>query len=185
LFANRCKFALQQEQLGTAHAVAVAIERNLINENEMCAVIYGDNPLITATIISDLLNYTKESKSAAVTLAFQYDKPNAYGRIVTDEQGVFKKIVESKFATKEEKAITLCNSGIMAFAPSILQKYITKCLEPDVAFPQQELYLTRIIEICSAAGEKVSYFESQDHQLVIGVNTIEELESANQIFAKL
>jgi bifunctional N-acetylglucosamine-1-phosphate-uridyltransferase/glucosamine-1-phosphate-acetyltransferase GlmU-like protein len=51
-----------------------------------------------------------------VTLAFDYDKPNQYGRIITDEAGNFEKITEEKFATKEERQITLCNSGVMVFA---------------------------------------------------------------------
>lgn len=181
-FADRCKFVLQEEQLGTAHAVSVA--SNMINNDVMCAVIYGDNPLITPQIINDLFDHAKSSGSAVVTLAFQYDQPNAYGKIVLDSRANFTKIVESKFASDAEKAITLCNSGIMTFAPSILKKYLEQCLIPDNSSVQKELYLTKIIEICSSYGEKVSYFESQDHHLVLGVNTQEELIAANKLLVK-
>lgn len=111
-FENKCKFALQDKQLGTAHAVWVASA--LINNNIQNAVIYGDNPLITPEIIIELFNYLETSRSAIVTLAFEHEKPNAYGRIILDEKGNFKKIVEFKVATEPEKKIKLCNSGIMA-----------------------------------------------------------------------
>ena len=178
-FENKCKFALQDEQLGTAHAVWVASA--LINNNIQNAVIYGDNPLITPEIITELFNYLETSRSAIVTLAFEHEEPNAYGRIILDEEGNFKKIVEFKVATEPEKKIKLCNSGIMAFAPGILQKYLPDCINRSRNAHNSELYLTEIIEICSSAGEKVSYYTSKNHHLVIGINTQEELQAANEI----
>ncbi|GAB4165295.1 MAG: NTP transferase domain-containing protein [Rickettsiaceae bacterium] len=179
MFKDRCRIINQSEQLGTAHAVAVA--KGLFNKKENIGVIYGDNPLITHKIISGLFEHLEKTASKVVTLAFEYGKPNQYGRIVLDSQGNFQKIVEAKFATDVEKKITLCNSGIMAFAPGILEKYIDKCLVRDELNPSKELYLTKIVEICSAAGEKVSYYEASEHELVLGVNTQEELSNANSI----
>ena len=178
-FENRCSLVNQKQQLGTAHAVYVAKE--LFDKEQPIGVIYGDNPLITDKIIRNLFEYMEETSSKVTTLAFNYDKPNAYGRIVTDPKGNFLKIVESKFATDEEKNITLCNSGIMSFAPGILSKYIDECIKPDFNNPNKELYLTEIIEICAKYGEKVSYYVSKDHNLVLGVNTQEELKKANKI----
>lgn len=178
-FANQCKFALQNEQLGTAHAVWVASA--LINNNIQNAVIYGDNPLITPEIITELFNHLETSRSAVVTLAFKHEEPNAYGRIIQDAGGNFKKIVEFKVATDLEKKIKLCNSGVMAFAPGILQKYLPACINRSRNVNNSELYLTEIIEICSNAGEKVSYYTSKNHHLVIGINTQEELQAANDI----
>ena len=182
-FEQNCKLVHQKEQLGTAHAVAVA--KDLFDDQQYIGVIYGDNPLITSDIIEDLFKHLKNTNSKAVTLAFEYEKTNQYGRIVVDEQGNFQKIVETKFANDLEKKITLCNSGIMAFAPGILRQYIGKCLVADPKTPKKELYLTEIIEICSAHGEKVSYFKSNDHNLVVGVNTQDELASANSIIENI
>lgn len=180
-FEKNCILVNQEQQLGTAHAVAVAKKSF---HDQYIGVIYGDNPLITANIIEDLFQHLKDTNSKAVTLAFEYDKPNQYGRIVVDTNGDFQKIVETKFANEAEKQITLCNSGIMAFAPGILNKYIDKCLGADLSKPEKELYLTEIIEICAANGEKVSYFKSDDPSLVVGVNTRDELASANSIIEK-
>lgn len=179
MFSNRCKLVNQLEQLGTAHAVSVA--KDLFNDASNIGVIYGDNPLITPDIIKGLFDHLDKTNSSVVTLAFEYEKANQYGRIILDTTGNFQKIVESKFATDKEKRVTLCNSGIMAFAPGILTKYIDSCLVSSPNNLGKELYLTNIIEICALAGEKVSYYKSLDHELVVGVNTQSELENANSI----
>lgn len=181
-FSDKCTLVKQEEQLGTAHAVFVAKDK--FDPEQPIGVIYGDNPLITADIIQNMFDHMQETDSKAVTLAFEYDKPNAYGRIVVDSEGNFEKIVEAKFASPEEKKITLCNSGIMSFAPGILNKYIEACLKPDSGHPQKELYLTEIIEVCAQHGEKVSYYTSDNYNLVLGVNTQEELKNANSIIDK-
>ena len=181
-FADKCNLVRQGEQLGTAHAVYVA--KSQFDNTKPIGVIYGDNPLITSDIIQNLFNYMEKTNSKAVTLAFEFNKPNAYGRIVTDSDGCFKKIVESKFASPEEKEITLCNSGVMSFAPGVLGKYIEECLKPDSNTSQKELYLTKIIEICSQNNEKVSYYTSDNYNLVLGVNTQEELQNANSLIDK-
>lgn len=170
-----CKLVKQDQQLGTAHAVQVA--KNLFGKEEI-AVIYGDNPLISSDIIKELFSYLSNTNSAVVTLAFDYDQPNQYGRIITDAEGNFEKIIEAKFATSEEKKIILCNSGVMIFAPGILQQYIDYCVH-DSALLEKESYLTDIVEMCKKFGERVSYYKSQDHKSVIGINTQEELESVN------
>ncbi len=181
-FADRCEFVKQEEQLGTAHAVFVAKDK--FDSEKPIGVIYGDNPLITVETIQGLFDYMRDTDSKIVTLAFEYDKPNAYGRIVVDEEGNFEKIVESKFANPEEKKITLCNSGIMAFAPGVLNKYIDDCLDFGNGNTEKELYLTEIIEICARNKGKVSYYISDDHNSVLGVNTMEELQKANSIIDK-
>jgi UDP-N-acetylglucosamine pyrophosphorylase len=182
LFEEKCSFVKQEKQLGTAHAVAVA--KHKFDPKQPIGVIYGDNPLITAQIIQNLFDHMQDTNSQAVTLAFEFDKPNAYGRIVVDSNGDFQKIVESKFANSEEQKITLCNSGIMSFAPGVLGKYIEECMVKDTNNPEKELYLTEIIEICSKHEEKVSYYISNDHKLVLGVNTQEELQNTNSLINK-
>lgn len=174
---NGCKLAEQKSQLGTAHAVDAA--RDHMSDNKNIGVIYGDNPLITDDIISKLFAFMTEREAAVVTLAFEYDKENQYGRIIVDQDGNFVKIVEAKFASDDELKINICNSGIMVFAPSILQKYLPQCLKQDDDNPEKELYLTDIIEVCSNAGEKVDYYIPDDSERVLGVNTQDELKNAN------
>lgn len=173
-----CKFTLQKEQLGTAHAVQAA--ENLIDHSKYVIVIYGDNPLITSDIIHDLSSHLYHTEAAVCTLAFEREDPAQYGRIITDEVGNFVKITEFKDANDKEKKITLCNSGIMGFAPQILKKYLPLCLNPLIL--QKEFYLTRIIEICANNNEKVSYYLSPDSESVVGINTQAELRKVNKIF---
>ncbi len=178
-FKGQCKFILQEKQLGTAHAVSVADD--LIKDNANIGVIYGDNPLITSGIISGLFEHLETTQSALATLVFEHEKPNAYGRIITDKNGNFKKIVEFKLANEEERRVKLCNSGIMVFAPGILKKYLPHCLTVERKETGVELYLTELVQICSEKGEKVTYYTSKEHKLVVGVNTQEELAVANNI----
>jgi UDP-N-acetylglucosamine pyrophosphorylase len=180
-YKHLCKLALQESPKGTAHAVDAA--REYFSASKPIMVIYGDNPLITADIIQDLAKHQRSTNSAAVTLAFDRNDPAQYGRIVTDEHGKFLKIVEHKNATDMIRKITLCNSGIMVFAPGILQKYLPYCLEG--ADPATELYLTKIIEVCAHAGEKVTYFKAHNADLVLGVNTQEELLEAAMVLKNL
>lgn len=181
-YRNMSKFVLQSNPLGTAHAVYTALD--LVDNEKIVAVLYGDNPLITVSIISDLLEHLIVTNSAITTLSFKRDNPNEYGRIVTDECGNFLKIVEAKEANDEELAITICNSGIMAFGAGVLQKYLTAPFVENIG-AVKELYLTSLIEIAQKQGEKVSYFLSPYHNLVLGVNTKQELEEANQTLYKL
>lgn len=179
-YKNLCKLALQDSPKGTAHAVDAA--REYFDHNKPIMVIYGDNPLITADIIESLAHHQQSTNSAAVTLAFERENPAEYGRIVTDAKGNFLKIVEHKNANESERKITLCNSGIMVFAPGILQKYLPGCF--DESDPEMELYLTKIIEVCANASEKVTYFLAHDADLVVGVNTQEELLEAAKVLKK-
>ncbi len=173
------KLAKQEEPKGTAHATACALD--FISETDVVGVIYGDNPLINTKIISQLFDHLESSKSDCVTLAFENDSENQYGRIVTDARGEFKSIVESKFASPEQSKITLCNSGIMAFAPSALHKYLPFCLKHDESHPDRELYLTDIIEHCVKNGGKVDYYKTKNKYSVLGVNTQKELKIAEEI----
>lgn len=179
-YENMCRFVLQKEPKGTAHATHEAID--LIDPNKIVAVLYGDHPLITPSIINNLIDYLKSTNSALITLAFETENPAQYGRIITDEAGNFLEIVEFKNATQKEKEVKLCNSGIMAFAPGILHKYLSICMDAEHINP--EIYLTSMVKICKDQEEKVAYSLS-DHNLLIGVNTQIELLEANNIFDKM
>jgi len=177
-YENMCRFILQKEPKGTAHATYAAID--LIDENKTILVLYGDHPLITPSLMNELIENLKSSNSSLVTLSFERDDPACYGRIATDKNGEFLEIIEYKNATEEEKKIKLCNSGIMAFKPEILNKYLP--LFAANLKGNKEVYLTEIVKICRDKGEKVSYLVSDNHDLIVGVNTKDELAEANNIF---
>jgi UDP-N-acetylglucosamine pyrophosphorylase len=177
-YKNLCKFALQSQPNGTADAVYSAVD--LIDDNKTNLVIYADNPFISSSTILELLKHLESTNSSIVTLSFKRNDPGQYGRIITDEYEDFIKIVEFKNASDEEKKITHCNSGIMAFSPSILKKYLHLMIN-DAACLDAEIYLTKIIETAKNFGEKVSYLLSDNQDVIVGVNTKEELMAANKI----
>ena len=178
-YQSMCKLALQPAPLGTAHAAYVALD--LIDDKKDVAILYGDNPLITSDIIHSLFNHMVNTNSALTTLCFIREEHNQYGRIVTDANDEFLKIVEFKEATNEELAIKLCNSGIMVFKAGILRKYLNKMFLNPIDGIEKEIYLTSIVEIAKDNREKISYMLSPDHAEVVGVNTKQELEEANNI----
>lgn len=185
------KLALQTNPLGTAHAVYSAID--VIDASKLTVVLYADNPFITPEIIQKLLRHLVSTDSSLVTLAFNHQNPAQYGRIVTSEDGEFLKIVEFKDASESERAVTLCNSGVMVFAPNILNQYLPLCLrgsdfapgslkdtnQHNADYKSKEFYLTDMVEICKNNNHKVSYFIAPNSTLVMGVNTPEELDYAN------
>ncbi|WP_347938848.1 sugar phosphate nucleotidyltransferase [Rickettsia oklahomensis] len=179
-YEHMCRFVLQKEPKGTAHATYTAID--LIDENKIILVLYGDHPLITPKLIHELIDYLSLTNSALVTLSFERENPTWYGRIATDKNGDLLEIIEYKNASEEEKKIKLCNSGIMAFSIGMLNKYLP--LFATNITGNKEVYLTEIVKICKNHGEKVSYLLSTDHDLIIGVNNKHELEEANNIFSK-
>ena len=101
---------VQQEQLGTAHAVAQA--RAALEGFEGTAIVlYGDTPFISAETLEAL--QAERAKSDVVVLGFEAADPGRYGRLVT-KGDLLEKIVEFKDATEVERAIALCNSGVIA-----------------------------------------------------------------------
>lgn len=180
------KIVIQDVPLGTAHAIYCAID--LIDHEKDVAVIYADNPFIAPGIIKEMFNHLQSVDAAVTTLSFYCKVPNQYGRIITDKDGNFLKIVEFKYATEAEKKVELCNSGIMAFRSGVLQKYLQCCLEDasvDTVEHNVELYITNIIEVCVQRGEKVSHFLLSSDNIGVGVNTMEELAIANDLMNKL
>ncbi|AAU03917.1 sugar phosphate nucleotidyltransferase [Rickettsia typhi] len=178
-YENMCRFVLQEEPKGTAHATHAAID--LIDQNKIILVLYGDHPLITPTLMYELIDYLSIINAALVTLSFERANPAQYGRIAIDKHGNFLEIIEYKNASEEEKKIKLCNSGIMAFSSGILNKYLPLFANNNTNC-NQEIYLTEIVKICKNHGEKVSYLLSTDHDLIVGINTQSELKEANNIF---
>ncbi|WP_419234584.1 sugar phosphate nucleotidyltransferase [Rickettsia endosymbiont of Nabis limbatus] len=178
-YENMCRFALQKETKGTAHATHAAID--LIDENKTTLVLYGDHPLITPDLMNELVEYLNFSNASLVTLCFERDDPAFYGRISIDQNGEFLEIIEYKNATEEQKKIKLCNSGIMAFNPGILNKYLP--LFANDSRDNKEVYLTELVKLCKDNGKKVSYLLSDNHDLIVGVNTKNELLEANNIFS--
>lgn len=145
-----CKFAIQDEQKGTGHAVACGMEQ-LQGVAGDVLVVYGDTPLVQPSTLQTLL-HEKAAQRATIALAGIYlDDPTGYGRLVMQTEPYVLRIVEQKDASEEEKNIRWGWGGIMAFDADFLRQGLKK-LTPSPA--TGEYYLTALLEMATEAKEK-------------------------------
>ncbi|WP_044747327.1 bifunctional UDP-N-acetylglucosamine diphosphorylase/glucosamine-1-phosphate N-acetyltransferase GlmU [Bacillus alveayuensis] len=175
-----CEYALQQEQLGTAHAVMQAAPY-LENKQGTTIVVCGDTPLITAETIEALFKHHIDTNAKATILTAIADDPSGYGRIVRDEKGHVAKIVEQKDANEDELKITEINTGTYCFDNAYLFKAL-KNVSNDNA--QGEYYLPDVIEILKDQGERISAYQTNSFEETLGVNDRVALSKAEAIMKK-
>lgn len=174
---NRTSYALQEEQLGTGHAVRQA-EKLLTGKKGTTIVICGDTPLVTAESIQGMLALHNEKKAAATIMTAQMDDPKGYGRIVRDETGTVAKIVEQKDCTEEESRITEINTGTYCFDNEKMFSALGRVTNNNA---QQEYYLTDVIAILKKDQERIEGYTIQDADEGIGINDRIALAEAEQI----
>ena len=168
------EFAVQEEQLGTGHAVHQASPL-LTGEKGVVLVLAGDTPLIRpATLESLILAHRRERAAAAVLTAHVAD-PTGLGRIIRDEEGQIDRIVEEKDATGEQRALREINTSTYCFEPSLLLQALER-LTPENR--QGEFYLTDTIGILRRQGHRVADAAADIPQETTGVNTPEHLSAA-------
>jgi bifunctional UDP-N-acetylglucosamine pyrophosphorylase/glucosamine-1-phosphate N-acetyltransferase len=166
----------QTDRLGTAHAVLQARAPLDGVAQGTVLILYGDTPLITAETVRRMVQTREASGAGVVVLGFRPDEPGAYGRLVTDEQGL-QAIVEAKEATADQLAIDLCNSGVMAVDGAALFGWLDLV---DNANAKGEYYLTDIVALARADGRQCLVVEGDEEEL-IGVNSRVELAQAEYI----
>ena len=171
------RFALQNEQRGTGHAVMVCREE--LKPAGLLVVLYGDCPLLSAGTLRRLIDTQNRSGAAATLITTRLADPTGYGRILLDERGNVKAIVEQKAASPEQLAIDLINPGMYCFRSDLLWKHIG---EIGTANPAGEYYLTDMVEILTRAGHAVAAMESLDSSELLGINTRIELAEVDRIF---
>lgn len=159
---NAVQFAVQNEQKGTGHAVAQALEH--LGTGSVL-ILYGDVPLLKRESLVELLAHVDEQHMGLLTVTL--DDPTGYGRIVRNEAGDAVAIVEQKDASSTQLAITECNTGIMAMTSAQLKRWLPQ-LSSDNA--QGEYYLTDVIAMAAAEGIKVCTAQPATAVEVEGVN---------------
>ncbi|WP_316251059.1 bifunctional UDP-N-acetylglucosamine diphosphorylase/glucosamine-1-phosphate N-acetyltransferase GlmU [Sphingomonas sp. JC676] len=161
----------QAEQLGTGHAVLQAKEALASFDGDVL-ILYGDVPLVsTATMHRMLERLHGNDNPAVVVLGFRPLDPGAYGRVIADPSGRIVKMVEFKDASAEERAETLCNSGLMAARASDLFGLLARVGNTNAA---GEYYLVDIVNIAAGDGRASAVIETQATE-VTGVNSRGEL----------
>jgi bifunctional UDP-N-acetylglucosamine pyrophosphorylase / glucosamine-1-phosphate N-acetyltransferase len=164
----------QAEQLGTGHAVSVAAPA-LAGFRGDVIVLYGDTPLIRIETLEAMIE--ARSRHGVVVLGFQARDPGRYGRFITDGP-LLRRIVEFKDANEAERAITLCNSGVICADADVLFRLVGRIGNQNA---QDEYYLTDIVELAWADGISVGYITCPEAE-TMGVNTRTHLAEAEAAF---
>ena len=167
------KFAKQEHQLGTGHAVMMA--KNHLPEEGLVLVLCGDTPLITEETLERFMAFHERENNCVSVLTARMEDPFGYGRIVRDDDGGVARIVEEKDADEEIKEIDEINSGIYCFEAGFLKKSLDKLTNNNA---QQEYYITQLIEIARAEGEKIGARIISRNEEIMGVNNRAQLAEA-------
>ena len=173
---DRVCYAMQEEQLGTGHAVMQA--NDFIADADEVMILCGDTPLITAETLNEMLHFHRENGNSATVLSTFMADPTGYGRIVRNKDGQLVKIVEQKDASEEEKLINEINGGIYTFDGKLLRYALSKLTNNNV---QGEYYLTDTIEILLGEGYKVDAIATQESDDIAGVNSRIQLAGVTKV----
>ncbi|MEP2889135.1 bifunctional UDP-N-acetylglucosamine diphosphorylase/glucosamine-1-phosphate N-acetyltransferase GlmU [Tateyamaria sp.] len=163
---------VQDEQLGTAHAAAQARDA-LAGFEGRAIVLFGDTPFVRPETLEALMNATAD----ITVLGFEAADPARYGRLVMDGDQL-QRIVEFKDATEAERAITLCNSGVLAAPAPLLFELIAEVGKDNA---QGEYYLTDLPALARARGLDVSVVRCDEAE-TLGINSRAQLASAEAQF---
>ena len=172
-------YSLQEEQLGTGHAVKCSKEF-LKDKKGVVAVFAGDTPLIKTSTIEKLFAEHINNENSATILTSLVEDPTGYGRIVRDSNGQVLKIVEHKDCNEDELKINEMNTAIYCFDIELLVKALDKITNNN---NQGEYYLTDVREILKKDNNKIGAVITEFEE-TIGVNSRVQLAEAEQILRK-
>ena len=168
--------AVQEPQLGTGHAVLAAREAMGDFDGDVL-ILYGDVPFVAPETLRAMIDARREGADLVV-LGFRPADPAAYGRLVQNADGSLARIVEFKDANEAERAIGLCNSGVMAADCGHLFALLDRVTNDNA---KGEYYLTDIVELAVGDGGRVAVVEAPEAE-VMGINSRAELAEAEAIF---
>ena len=171
-FAPEAEVVLQAEQLGTGHATLQAMPA-LAGFEGRVLVQFGDTPFIRP----ETLERMAQSDAAVTVLGFEAADPGRYGRLVV-RGSALERIVEFKDATDEERAITLCNSGVIACDAGLLADLLAGLSNDNAA---GEYYLTDVVGAARARGLSAEVVTCDEAE-TLGINTRAELARAEALF---
>ena len=177
VLGDSVEYAYQEELLGTGHAVMQAT-KYFEGKKGKAIILYGDVPIIRKETLINLVTKSYKNKEYATLLTAIYENPTGYGRIIRDEGGNIKAIVEEKDANMYEKGIKEINSGIYCFDIEELLSAL-KLIKPDNA--QGEYYLTDVIKIMNDKGLKTGAVIVDDNTEILGVNDRAQLELLTRV----
>jgi len=173
------RYATQERQLGTGHAVLCALPQ-LPADCEQVVVLCGDTPLLTAPTLKGLVYDHLAARRDATLLAVELDDPQGYGRLLLNDHHQVCGIVEEADASAGQRAIRLINTGIYCVTRQFLSEALPN-VTPDNA--QGEFYLTDIIRIGYESGRNIGVSYGAAPREILGVNTPEDLARVETLMA--
>jgi bifunctional UDP-N-acetylglucosamine pyrophosphorylase/glucosamine-1-phosphate N-acetyltransferase len=174
---DRAEYALQEQQLGTGHAVLQA-EALLGKEEGLTVVLYGDTPLITSESLLDMIRLHREKGAAATVMTAIMQDPSGLGRIIRNADGRVSRIVEQKDCNEQEREVKEINSGMYCFTNRKLFAALNRVTNDNA---QGEYYLTDVIGIMVGDQEIVEAYCTADAMETLGVNDRAALSEAEQL----
>ncbi len=169
------KIAVQEEQLGTGHAVLSGLPKVT---GETVLITCGDTPLFSDQSLKRFIQAHRTDSSDVSVLSSRFQDPAGYGRIIRDEQSRFVGIVEQKDATPDEQQIQEVNSGIYLVRTDLLRKFLPQLSNDN---SQGEYYLTDIVAQAMKAGHRVAAYPFAPEIETLGVNSRAQLSQAEGI----
>jgi len=179
LLGDRVKYAIQQEQLGTGHAVLSA--RDVLNSEEgLVLVTPADMPLFTLQTMEDLVKMQILNSGPMSMLTVISENSHGFGRIIRDKKGDVKAIVEEAQASEDQLAIKELNVGAYCFD----LKWLWGALEKIKLSPKGEYYLTDLVEIAANENKRVAASIVPDLNETLGINTRVHLAEAETVMRR-
>ncbi len=170
-------WCLQHEQLGTGHAVLQAIDH--VSSAAIVLVLYGDVPLIREQTLHGVLQALPGHVLSLLTA--NLDKPEGYGRILRDEQGKVRGIVEEQDASEVEKRISQVNTGFLAAGADDLKRWLSKTNQNNA---QGEYYLTDCTRLAIQEGGSVTVVDCNDVEEIMGINDKQQLAVCERAYQR-
>ncbi len=181
---GKFEIVIQEERLGTGHAVMQAKDFIKANTPGDILILNGDAPLMDAKTISSAYEYHVSHKNAVTIISAKIDDPFGYGRIIRNKDKCLKKIVEENDANNAEKMITEVNSGAYWFNCSVLLESLEGIVEVHDKKQQAEYYLTDAVEVILSKNLNAVAFEAGNPDMVLGANDRVQLQLLNEIARK-
>ena len=178
-YGDRVAFAVQDEQLGTGHAVMCARDAFSGAGRQDVFVLCGDGPLVRPSTLTTMLERHRGRGAVATLATSVLDDPSGYGRVVRDAAGRFERIVEQKNATDEQLKIREVNPSYYVFDREALFGALGRLGRDEVS---GEYYITDVPEMLKSAGGRVEVIEAVPSEDVLSINTPEQLAEVDRVF---
>jgi bifunctional UDP-N-acetylglucosamine pyrophosphorylase/glucosamine-1-phosphate N-acetyltransferase len=169
-------FVLQEEQLGTGHAVRQA-EALLRGKSDLVLVTYGDMPALSSRTLQQMIQVQTLHSGPMTMLTVVVDDPRGFGRVVRDEKGQVRGVVEEAQATPEQMQIKELNAGVYCFSAD----WLWNALPRIPLSPKGEYYLTDLAGLAAADQLSIQAIQAADPGEMIGINTRAHLAEAAEI----